>query len=346
MTSWWPFVVVFVVAVGVALVATPPAGAWGRRRGMVDEPGPRRWHRGSIPRTGGIALFAGFMAAALLAQWLPVPRQDPKELTRFLGVALGCAFLFVIGLIDDKVELKPGPLYVAQAIAGVIAILCVVFIERVMNPFTDQIQVFPYWFTAAFTLLWIMGMINTVNFLDGLDGLATGVAAIVSAVLAVHMLREGQYSVALLPLALLGATLGFLPFNFHPARVFMGSSGALVVGYAIATLGIAAGAKLALVMLVLAIPIVDVAWLMISRLRAGRSISHADRQHLHYRLLDLGLSQRQVVLLYYAYCALLGVVALLVSSRLLKLGMLVGLGLVTIFFLAWLARRTEKHDAD
>jgi len=339
----WPFVVVFLVALGVALVATPLAGAWGRRRGLVDEPGPRRWHQGSIPRTGGIALFAGFMAAALLAQWLPVPRQDPKELTRFVGIALGCAFLFVFGLIDDKVEFKPGPIYLAQAAAGMIAILCVVFIERVMNPFTDQIQVFPYWFIVAFSLLWIMGMINTVNFLDGLDGLATGVAAIVSAVLAVHMVREGQYSVALLPLALLGATLGFLPFNFHPARVFMGSSGALVVGYAIATLGIAAGAKLALVMLMLSIPIVDVAWLMISRLRAGRSIGQADRQHLHYRLLDLGLSQRQVVLLYYAYCAVLGVVALLVSSRLLKLTLLVGLGLATILALGWLARRTPQR---
>lgn len=342
----WPFAVVFATALAVALAVTPLAGAWGRRRGLVDEPGPRRWHRGAIPRTGGIALFAGFMVAALLAQWLPVPRQDPKELTRFLGIAVGCLFLFLFGLIDDKVEFKSGPIYLAQAVAGVIAILFLVFIERVMNPFTDQVQVFPYWFTVAFTLLWIMGMINTVNFMDGLDGLATGVAAIVSAVLAIHMLREGQHSVALLPLALLGATLGFLPFNFHPARVFMGSSGALVLGYAIATLGIAAGAKLALVLLVLSIPIMDVAWLMISRLRARRSIGHADRQHLHYRLLDLGLSQRQVVVLYYVYCAILGVVALLVNSRLLKLGMLVGLGLATILFLSWLARRTEKHNTD
>jgi len=198
---------------------------------------------------------------------------------------------------------------------------------------------------VAFTLLWIMGMINTVNFLDGLDGLATGVAAIISAVLAVHMLREGQYSVALLPLALLGATLGFLPFNFYPARVFMGSSGSLVVGYAIATLGIAAGAKLALVMLVLSIPIVDVAWLMINRLRAGQSFGQADRRHLHYRLLDLGLSQRQVVLLYYAYCILLGAAALLISSRLLKLVTLVAVGAGTLFFLAWLARRTLRKQA-
>jgi UDP-GlcNAc:undecaprenyl-phosphate GlcNAc-1-phosphate transferase len=186
-------------------------------------------------------------------------------------------------------------------------------------------------------------MINTINFLDGLDGLVAGVGAIVSAVLAVHMLREGQYSVALLPLALLGATLGFLPFNFYPAKIFLGS-GSLILGYAIATLGIAAGAKLALLLLVLSIPIVDVAWLIISRLRAGESIGQADRRHLHFRLLDLGLSQRQVVLLYYAYCVLLGTSALLIDSRLLKLITLVALGLATLGMLAWLARHTLRGE--
>jgi UDP-GlcNAc:undecaprenyl-phosphate GlcNAc-1-phosphate transferase len=339
--AWWPFAVVFGVGLVVALVGTPLAAAWGRRRGIVDKPGPRRWHQGAIPRTGGIAIFTAFMAAALLAQWLPVPRQDPKELTRFLGIVAGATFLFVVGVLDDRYELPPGPQYLAQAVSGLIAIACVVFIERVMNPFTDQLYVFPYPFVVAFTLVWIMGMINTINFLDGLDGLAAGVGAIISAILAVHMLREGQYSVALLPLALLGATLGFLPFNFSPARIFLGS-GSLVLGYLVATLGIAAGAKLALLLLVLSIPIVDVAWLMVSRLRAGQSIGQADRRHLHYRLLDLGLSQRQVVLLYYAYCIILGTAALLINSRLLKLGTLVLLGLVTVVFLTWLARHTLR----
>jgi UDP-GlcNAc:undecaprenyl-phosphate GlcNAc-1-phosphate transferase len=340
---WWPFVVVFGVALTVALISTPLAAAWGRRRGIVDKPSGRRQHKGVVPRTGGIALFLAFMAAALLAQWLPVPRQDPKELTRFLGIAAGMVFLFIVGNIDDRFELRPGPQYAAQVVSGIIAILCLVFIERVMNPFTDEIFPFPYWFTVAFTLLWIMGMINTINFIDGLDGLASGVGAIVSAVLAVHMLREGQYSVALLPLALLGATLGFLPYNFSPAKVFLGS-GSLILGYAIATLGIAAGAKLALLLLVLAIPIIDVAWLMISRMRAGESIGQADRRHLHYRLLDLGLSQRQVVLLYYGYCALLGAAALLIDSRLLKLITLVVLGFATIGVLAWLARQTLQRE--
>jgi len=336
--AWWPFVLVFGVALLVALAGTPLAAAWGRRQGLVDLPGPRRRHRGAIPRTGGVALFAAFMAAALLAQWLPVPRQDPNELVRFLGIALGTTFLFVIGHLDDRFDLRPGPQYLAQALAALVAILCLVFIERVSNPFTQGLLIFSYPLVVAITLFWIMGMINTINFLDGLDGLAAGVGAIVSAVLAVHMLREGQYSVALLPLALLGATLGFLPFNFPPARVFLGS-GSMVLGYAIATLGIAAGAKVALLLLVLSIPIVDVVWLIFSRLRAGQSIGHADRRHLHFRLLDLGLDARRVLLLYYGYCIVLGAAALLIDSRLLKLIVLLLLGVATLLFLAWLARR-------
>ena len=342
--AWWPFVLVFGVGLVVALISTPLAAAWGRRRGIVDKPGTRRHHKGEIPRTGGIALFVAFMAAALLSQWLPVPRQDPNELTRFVGIVAGLCFLLVMGYIDDRYELGPGPQYVIQAASGLIAVLFLVFIERIMNPFSDQLFIFPYWWmTVIVTLLWIMGMINTVNFLDGLDGLVAGVGAIVSAVLALHMLREGQYSVALLPLALLGATLGFLPFNFYPAKIFLGS-GSLILGYAIATLGIAAGAKLALLLLVLSIPIVDVAWLIISRLRAGESIGQADRRHLHFRLLDLGLSQRQVVLLYYGYCVLLGTSALLINSRLLKLITLVALGLATLGMLAWLARHTLRGE--
>jgi UDP-GlcNAc:undecaprenyl-phosphate GlcNAc-1-phosphate transferase len=253
-------------------------------------------------------------------------------------------FLLVIGLLDDRFEFSPLPQYLAQGIAAVIAIVFLVFVERIMNPFTNELYVFPFVVTIALTLVWIMGMINTINFLDGIDGLAAGVGAIVSAILAVHMLREGQYSVALLPLALLGATLGFLPFNFYPAKIFLGS-GSWVLGYAIATLGIAAGAKVALLLLVLAIPIIDVAWLIISRLRAGQSIGQPDRRHLHFRLLDVGLSQRQVVLLYYGFCIVLGGAALLISSRLLKLGVIVGLGLATVLVLGWLARRTLGRES-
>lgn len=303
---------------------------------------------GIVPRSGGIALYGSFLVAVLLAavvgRMLPTPEgPDPKELTRLAGILLGSTLMFAVGLYDDRHELKALPQFVAQVVAALFAVFTLVFIERVMNPFTDELFVFPWWFTALITIVWISGMINTVNFLDGLDGLAAGVAAILAAVLAIHMYRVGQYSVSLLPLALLGATLGFLPYNFHPARVFMGSSGSFFLGYAVATLGIVAGARMATVLLVLAVPILDVAWLILVRLRRGRSIGEGDRQHLHFRLVDLGFSQRQVVGLYCLLSAAFGVLALVVSSRLFKLGALLVLGLVTVAVLAVVASLSEQR---
>jgi len=339
------FLLVFVVAFGISLSIAPVAARLGRRWELVDVPGERRKHMGILPRTGGIALYVSFLVAALLAaiwgRMLPAPEgPDPKEPIRLAGILLGSTFMFVVGLYDDRRELKALPQFIAQLVASLIAIATLVFIERVMNPFTDKLVVFPWYWTTLITIVWIMGMINTVNFLDGLDGLATGVAAIVAAVLFIHMYREGQYSVSLLPLALLGSTLGFLPYNFHPAKVFMGSTGSFFLGYAVASLSIVAGARMATVLLVLAVPILDVGWLIVVRLRQRQAIGRGDRRHLHFRLVDLGLSQRQVVLLYCLLSASFGVLALVVSSRLFKLGALLALGLVTVGTLAvvtWLS---------
>jgi UDP-GlcNAc:undecaprenyl-phosphate GlcNAc-1-phosphate transferase len=342
-----PFAAVFLAAFGLSLLATPVAARLGRQRGLVDIPGGRRKHSGAVPRTGGIALFASFMLAAMLSQFLarllPTPEgPDLKELSRLAGVLLGSAFLFAVGLYDDRHELKAGPQYLAQLVASLIAIATLVFIERVMNPFTDRLFVFPWYLTGIITIVWITGMINTVNFLDGLDGLAAGVSAIVAAVLFIHMVRVGQYSVSLLPLALLGSTLGFLPYNFYPARVFMGSTGSFFLGYAVATLSIVAGARMATVLLVLAVPILDVGWLILARLRHDQGVGEADRRHLHFRLLDLGLSQRQVVGAYCLLSVVFGALALSVSSRLFKLGALVVLGLVTAAVLALVAWVGER----
>jgi UDP-GlcNAc:undecaprenyl-phosphate GlcNAc-1-phosphate transferase len=215
-----------------------------------------------------------------------------------------------------------------------------VFIEQVMNPFTNEIASFPVPLVWGLTLLWLVGMMNTVNFLDGLDGLASGVTAIVSIVLVIHMLRVGQYGPSLLPLALLGSVLGFLPFNTHPARIFLGS-GAISLGYLIGTLSLVGGARVATVGLVMGIPIVDVAWQILNRWRHGRSMNEGDRGHLHYRLYDLGMSQRHVVLLYWGVCAFFGAMALLVSSRLYKLLAIVALGVCVTIVLTNLSRRAE-----
>ncbi len=343
------YLIVFGTALALSLGLGPLVAGLGRRWGLVDVPGNRRKHLGVVPRTGGAALYASFVLAALLAavlgRSLPTPEgPDPNESIRLMGILVGSTFMFFVGLCDDRRELAPLPQFLAQTAAALIAVSTLVFIERVMNPFTDRLVVFPLWLTALITVLWITGMINTVNFLDGLDGLAAGVAAIVSMVLFIHMFREGQYSVSLLPLALLGSTLGFLPHNFHPARVFMGSTGSFFLGYAVATLSIVAGARMATVLLVLAVPILDVAWLILVRVRRGRSLGQADRRHLHFRLVDLGLSQRQVVVLYYALSALFGVLALVVSSRLFKLGALIVLGLVTVAVLFLVTRLSERRQ--
>jgi len=335
-----PFVLVFVAAFALALALTPLARLLGQRYGFVALPGGRRRHAGTKSRLGGLALFVAFVAAAVLAQFLPVERQDPKELTRLAGLLLGGAFIFLVGIYDDKREFRASPQIIAQFIAALIAIQFLIFIEYVNNPFTNQQTApFPWPFVVAFTLFWLVGMMNTVNWLDGLDGLAAGVAAILSAVLAFHMYREGQHSVALLPLALLGATLGFLPYNFHPARVFMGSSGSFFLGFVVGSLGIIAGAKMAMVLLVMGIPILDVAWRIFDRLRRGRSPLVGDRGHLHFRLLDLGLSQRQIVLLYYLFCSLFGFFVLVISSRIYKFLALLVLGTMTSLLLLFISRK-------
>lgn len=334
-----PYAVVFAVAAVAAAVLTPFSAWIGRRLGLVDRPGGRRTHRGEVPRLGGLALFLAFVIALGIGQAFRIPTADPNESRRLLGLILGSLWMFLVGLADDRWDLSPSVQILAQLVAGGIAIATLIFIERVNNPLTDEVLVFPPILVGLLTLFWVAGMINTVNWLDGLDGLAAGVGAILCIVLAVHMHRTGQPSVAILPLALLGATVGFLPYNFHPARVFMGSTGAFFLGYALAALGIIAGARVATVLLVMGVPIVDVAWQILNRLRHRRSPARADRGHLHYRLLDLGLSQRTIVLAYWAFCGLFGLLALSISSRLYKLIALLTLGGLTAGALTLLSRR-------
>jgi UDP-GlcNAc:undecaprenyl-phosphate GlcNAc-1-phosphate transferase len=244
--------------------------------------------------------------------------------------------IFAFGLWDDCRELSVWPQFVAQFGVALIAIGFDIIVERVTLPIFGY-TIFPPWITYPLTIFWVMGMINTVNWLDGLDGLATGVTAIAALLFAVHAYRLGQTTVALFPLALAAACLGFLPFNFHPARVFMGS-GSWVLGFALASLSILAPAKVATALLVLGIPIIDVAWLILRRWRERGNPTLAGRDHLHYRLLDMGLSQRQIVLFYYTFCATFGLLALLIEDRFFKLVALGVMSALTLALLWWLAR--------
>lgn len=337
--------IVFVFAFSLALLITPVSIRLGRMFGLVDRPGGRRTHQGEVSRLGGIALWAGFFGAGLLVfglsalgVWPAIGDEDRKLLT---GVLVGSALVFLFGLWDDWRELPAWPQFVVQFGAALIAIAFDIIVERVTLPIWGY-TIFPGWITYPLTIFWIMGMINTVNWLDGLDGLAAGVAAIASLLFAAHAYTLGQTTVALFPLALAAACLGFLPFNFHPARIFMGSSGSMLLGFALASLSILAPAKVATALLVLGIPILDVLWLILRRWRRQRNPTQAGRDHLHYRLFDLGLSQRQIVTLYYLFCAAFGLLALLIEDRFFKLIAMVVMSGLTLTILWWLAKSEKR----
>jgi UDP-GlcNAc:undecaprenyl-phosphate GlcNAc-1-phosphate transferase len=335
---------------------TPLAGRLGVRWGMVDRPGGRRKHSGIIPRTGGLALFGGFFVTALLitvlpevlpspwAAWFPA-RNDPNEMRRLMALLAGSLYCAVFGLLDDRFDFRAGPQYLIQFGAAIIAIAGMIFIKHVNNPLGGGLlfgeEGFPWWLVWVVTVFWFMGMMNTINFLDGASGLVAGVTAILSIVLAIHMIWRAappQLSVALLPLALAGTALGFLPFNFAPARIFMGSSGSYFLGFAIAALGIIGGARLATVLMVVALPVVEVAWLMFTRWRRGKPFGEGGRDHLHFRLLDMGIAERTLVVGYWLFCAALGILTLVVASTVYKVIALAIVTAIALGVLIWAAR--------
>lgn len=342
-------------ALAFTYLVTPWVGRLGLRWGLADKPGGRRRHRGVIPRTGGVALFLGFVVTVLLTLWLPVLlpdslagwlplRDDSNELRRLYALLLGSALCIFAGLIDDRFELGNIPQYAVQIGLAIIAINGLIFIKHVNNPFGAGFffgeSGLPSWLVWPVTIFWFLFMINTVNWLDGLSGLVTGVTAILCAVLAVHMLfvaEPAQGSVALLPMALLGAALGFLPHNFAPARIFMGSTGSYFLGYALAALGIVGGARLATVMLVLGLPALDLIWLIVTRLQRGISPGQGGRDHLHFRLADLGISERMIVLGYWGFCAAFGLVTLLLNGAAQKIIALITLGVLALGVLYWVS---------
>jgi UDP-GlcNAc:undecaprenyl-phosphate GlcNAc-1-phosphate transferase len=332
----------FLLSLTLAVVATLVYRRVGERLGLVDLPGGRRQHPKPVTRLGGVGLFVGFFVTALgLYLFAPL---NPEHRLPVAGVLVGTGFVFVVGLADDKYEFKAGPQFVAQLVAAIIAIGFTVWIQVVTLPFTIGPTTFPWYVTFLLTTAWVVGMMNTVNFLDGLDGLAAGVGAIAATLFAIHSYTLGQAEIALYSAALAGACLGFLIFNVHPARVFLGSAGAMTLGYALATLSILAPARVATALLVMVVPIADTAYQIVDRWRRGQSPAQGDRGHLHYRLTDLGLSQRQIVLGYWIFCAVFGALALLISAPTYKLIALGVLGLVVVGMLVILSRKEKAHD--
>jgi UDP-GlcNAc:undecaprenyl-phosphate GlcNAc-1-phosphate transferase len=345
------FSIAFGLALSVSLLLAPLAVWLGRRFGITAKYGGRRTAEGDarhVPKPGGIVIYGGFVAAVLAAQLLPVPRLDPYENIRLIGLLLGSTILFVFGILDDIFEFSSLPQFIGQFIAASVAVLFQIFIEYFNNPLTgEQTAPWPFIVTVAISFFWLMFMMNTMNWLDGLDGLAAGVAFIAGAMLFINSafrVEPAQASVSLLHLALMGTALGFLCYNFYPARLFMGG-GAPLLGYLLGSLSIIGGAKMATILLVMGLPLVDTVWQIVNRLRKGQSPFSGDRGHLHFRLLDRGFSQRQIVVGYYLFCAFFGVLTLITSSRLFKFIALGVLGLLVIGGFLALTRLSQKGSS-
>ena len=354
------YFLIFGATLGTAVLITPAVRQLAFRWGIVAEPGGRRKHTGMVPKLGGVPIMLAYLVGIGLIYWLLPP--EAKDALRLRGVILGSIVIFIGGLIDDRLDLAPRWQFAFQIVAAIIAISHIIFIERFTNPLpsTDfwqgsfvslffsmdgEIVVIQRLLVYFITLFWVLGMINAVNFLDGLDGLAGGVGTIGMLMFALHsynlLIETGQTAVTLFPLALAGALLGFLYYNFAPATIFLGTAGAWLLGYNLATLSILAPAKMSTALLVMAVPILDVAWLIVVRLRRGQHPYQGDRRHLHFRLLDQGLPVRGIVLGYYTVAIAFGLVAIFVPSRLLKIELWLLLATAVLVLLIWLTARTK-----
>lgn len=338
MAIYLPIGLAFLAALALAWVATPIAERLSRRYGFMDRPSPRREAR-LKPRLGGVAMYIAFTAAVVATA--PLVHRDAAETLRIAGVLLGGLIATAVGALDDRWELSALPQLAAQAAAAGVAMSTGILVAFVTNPFGGEIAgsllFLPFWLSLGFTFFWIVGAINTVNFLDGIDGLAAGVVAVAAGILCLHSIIIGQYTIAVLPAALMGCALGFLPFNFFPSRVTMGTSGSAFLGFALGTLAIVGGAKVATLLLVLGVPIVDTAWIIVRRLAEGRSPFSGDRGHLHHRLQALGFTPPQIAFMTYAACASLGGLALLLG-RLAKLYLFGGMAVALVALLVILAQ--------
>jgi UDP-GlcNAc:undecaprenyl-phosphate GlcNAc-1-phosphate transferase len=314
-------IVTFVVAMVLTVGLTPLVRRLAIRLQTVDAPNHRRVNRSPVPRGGGIAVALSFLAVAIAAllvndrlQVVKIPFTiSPQELA---GLLVGGAVATVIGFLDDYYQLRARWQLLGQVALAILAIAAGITVTFLNNPLGSGSIVLQGPFAVGFTMIWIVGMINSINFIDGLDGLSSGIALIAAVTLGLISLTVtiSQPFIAVLCFALAGSLLGFLRWNFHPATIFIGTSGVMFVGYTLAVLAVLGTAKVAVALLVLGVPIIDTFWIIVRRLASRSSPFTPDRGHIHHRLLDLGLSHARTVLVIYGICIVLALLSFVLSG--------------------------------
>ncbi len=317
------------------------------RAGVVDYPATRKIHTKPMPLLGGAGIFFAVAACVLailsVSGTLTSGSITPRQ---YLGFLVGGLVLVAGGALDDLFDLPPHMSMIPPVLAALVALVAGIEVSKLTNPFGGVIFLL-HWQSNALVFLWLLVMMYTTKLLDGLDGLATGIASIGTVMILALSLTVAyfQTDIALLSSIILGSLFGFLLWNFHPAKIFLGEGGSTFVGYTLGILAVISGGKFATALLVVGIPLLDVAWIVFRRLRQGgmRRMIQSDRRHLHHRLADLGWSQRRIVLSYYAAAASFGLAALFLQSqqKLFALGILF---LCMLGCIVWLIRYEQNHS--
>ncbi len=333
------------VAFLIAFAATPMVISLAHKVNAIDVPkDKRRIHKKPTPLMGGLAIFYGFIVSVLC--FATLDRETA-------GILIGCVVIVIVGIIDDITDMKAIIKLLCQIIAASIVVYSGVRIEHFANPlsqwFGPPYIVLNFWVSVAVTIFWIVGVCNAVNLIDGLDGLAVGVSSIASLCMLALTLISNNLNVAIITAAVAGAGFGFLPYNFNPAKIFMGDTGALFLGFILACISVQGFLKLsaiisfAIPLLVLGLPIFDTLFAIIRRLLTGRSPMSPDRGHLHHRLLDMGFSQKQTVAILYTLTMVLCLTAVVISIRGYRRGVFLIFS-VLVIILASLKLMSELRD--
>lgn len=325
-----------IISTLISLAVTPLIKRFAIHVKVIDVPkDERRVHKKPIPLLGGLAIYISFIITLFLREGMV---KDSK-----LGIIIGATIIVIGGVIDDIKELKPGKKLMFQIAAAVVLIASGVKIDVLTNPF-DAVDgmVNISWLGVPLTLFWVVGITNAINLIDGLDGLAAGVALISTITIFVIAFLYARTEAVVLTAILSGAILGFLPYNFNPASIFMGDTGAQLLGFLLAAISMESAIKsatafaISVPILALGLPIYDTLFAMIRRKVNGKPISQGDRGHLHHRLLDLGLTQRQTVIIMYFISAILGGIAIIAMQiSTVRSYFLMATVITVIVFIAW-----------
>lgn len=311
------YIISFLLSFVFSAIITPLIIKLAKNLKIIDEPKePRKLHGKPTPLLGGLAIFLSLAISIGIFLYTGNFLDTSAAVNSIIAIIIGGAILQIGGALDDKYNFNPAIQILFPCLAAFVAIYFGIRVGFITNPFGGVIGI-AYWLGIFITFFWLLGIMYTTKFLDGLDGLVAGQAAIGSVIIFIVSLfwDVSQSGTSLISLMMAGSCLGFLIYNFHPAKIFLGEGGSVFLGFMLGILSIISGSKIATAMLIMGLPIIDTLWVITKRIQRGKSPFIGDRTHFHFKLLERGLNQKQAVLLMYGITIIFGSVSLFLGTK-------------------------------